>query len=455
MDRAELTALAGWRFGATRTLAERFAQYDSATAMGGGHEYLSDVAWQLWARGSLVNAFRYRDRAKAAFLRWRQLGRANPGLLLFLSDIAAAEGDTAAMRLYAEEVTPLATSAWDSVDAATVRLRAALAQGDSARAGRVWEEVYAIADSNYIDPDPLLVLLADGRGLEALDRFMLSEMEARQRNFRSGIFWARARGRYSKWVASRDSIYPGLGQTKPLSHDIFRIRDALFLGEPEDSAVLAAAARLDSVASGAIVVDPPPNDPEPETRIPALAHCWSTLWRVSHGDTAGATETARYLREDVPLPYRYSVCAGIIDVLVAEQVGGDVRSAVARLDSTVEPVPMEPGNWYLTRDGTHWVDNLFLSRKLLQVGDTVGALAAARRDRAWNSWLPAATGGLFVDLLREEARLTAMVGDTAGAIEAYEHWLTLRDRRPDGPRWAAQWDSVRAEYRTLMDVERP
>jgi hypothetical protein len=142
-------------------------------------------------------------------------------------------------------------------------------------------------------------------------------------------------------------------------------------------------------------------------------------------------------------------------VLVAERERAGLRSAVARLDSIVRPVPMETGGFWLTRDGTHWIDNIFLSQKLLQVGDTATALAASRRAKPWNSWLPAATGGIFVDLLREEARLTAMVGDTAGAIEAYEHWLTLRDTRPEIPHWAAQWDSVRAEYITLTGRENP
>ena len=60
-----------------------------------------------------------------------------------------------------------------------------------------------------------------------------------------------------------------------------------------------------------------------------------------------------------------------------------------------------------------------------------------------------------VDLLREEARLAAMVGDTAGAIDAYQHYFALRDFRPDHPPWAAQWDSMRVEYGALTGVEGP
>ena len=109
----------------------------------------------------------------------------------------------------------------------------------------------------------------------------------------------------------------------------------------------------------------------------------------------------------------------------------------------------------MTRDGTHWIDNLFLSRKFVQVGDTARALAAARRAKPWSGFLAELTGGLFVDLLREEARLSAMVGDTAGAIDAYQHYFALRDFRPDHLPWAAQWDSMRVEYGALTGVEGP
>jgi hypothetical protein len=204
-----------------------------------------------------------------------------------------------------------------------------------------------------------------------------------------------------------------------------------------------------------ITVPPEADDPTPEIRGPALARCWSTLWKVSHGDTEGASEAVRYFREEVSLPYRYAVCAGLIEVLVAEQEGVDLRSAVVRLDSIVQPVPMEPPWLLLERDGTHWIDNLFLSRQLVQVGDTVGALAAARRAKPWSGFQSEVMGGIFVDLLREEARLTAMVGDTAGAIDAYEHYFKLRDTRPDSPHWAAQWDSMRVEYGALTGVEGP
>ena len=49
--------------------------------------------------------------------------------------------------------------------------------------------------------------------------------------------------------------------------------------------------------------------------------------------------------------------------------------------------------------------------------------------------------------LREEGHLTALVGDTAGAIRAYPHFLALRSD-PE-PLLRAERDSIRAELASL------
>jgi hypothetical protein len=110
---------------------------------------------------------------------------------------------------------------------------------------------------------------------------------------------------------------------------------------------------------------------------------------------------------------------------------------------------------YLTQQRLGPVANLFLSRVLVQAGDTAGALRAARRGKPRVAFGVEQTGGIIVDVLREEARLAAMVGDTTGAVDAYGHYFKLRDTRPDHPPWAAQWDSMRVEYGALTGVETP
>jgi hypothetical protein len=90
--------------------------------------------------------------------------------------------------------------------------------------------------------------------------------------------------------------------------------------------------------------------------------------------------------------------------------------------------------------------NLFAARLWERSGDYVRALAAVRRrPRAWGS-------GYIVMVprhLREEGRLAAIVGDTAGAIKAYQHFLALRTKPDPGP-LADEVGQVRRELAELV-----
>ena len=57
--------------------------------------------------------------------------------------------------------------------------------------------------------------------------------------------------------------------------------------------------------------------------------------------------------------------------------------------------------------------------------------------------------GYLIDFLREEGRFAAAVGDTAGAIRAYRHYLALRPEPPDFPKWRDEWEAVRREIAAL------
>ncbi|MBE0591213.1 MAG: hypothetical protein IH616_02290 [Gemmatimonadales bacterium] len=138
------------------------------------------------------------------------------------------------------------------------------------------------------------------------------------------------------------------------------------------------------------------------------------------------------------------MCAALIEYLRADLGGQNAYPAALRLDSVSRSVP-----WGLYDGGlepTMGLAEVILSRAFAQYGEPAQALRAARRRTytAFQGWW------VWADQLREEARLAVMVGDTAGAIGVYDHYLMLRSERPEHPAWAAQWDSVRAELAALV-----
>jgi serine/threonine-protein kinase len=87
--------------------------------------------------------------------------------------------------------------------------------------------------------------------------------------------------------------------------------------------------------------------------------------------------------------------------------------------------------------------NLLAARLHEDAGDAAAALAAVRRRLTGVAVYPH-----YVRYLREEGRLAALVGDTAGAIRAYRHYLSLRGD-PE-PRLRAEANAVRAELAALV-----
>jgi hypothetical protein len=213
----------------------------------------------------------------------------------------------------------------------------------------------------------------------------------------------------------------------------------------------------------------PDTVPKPEAPVIGVARCWLSQYRLSKGDTAGVRESIRFLRDlerrasldEVPGlegGNRFVVCPELLNALLVRALHGDLRTAARQLDSLLRPFPLPPGGLFsvtrdetATHDNVRYVDNLVAARLLAEAGDTAAALAAARRrlfGRQTTYWMSGASG--THRHLREEARFAAALGDTAGARRAYEHYMGLRPDRPTHPPWAAQWDSVKAEYAALV-----
>jgi hypothetical protein len=255
----------------------------------------------------------------------------------------------------------------------------------------------------------------------------------------------------------------------PAMKNSYAISTALFEA-PYREAAMDVAARVAAVYPN---VGPlPPATGITEYQWPVLNDCHGELLRVVQGDTSRTRQAIRRLRnmtEESPLPATlevpsttlehgqvvpldrrtlaelfvnsvfasariFPVCPLLLEVML------DGPARLDALDSLMQTGPQGANNMVVPAAFA----NLVIAQLRETQGDIDGALAAVRRRSKelnpgflWN--LPV--------LLRQEGRLAAMVGDTTGAIRAYEHYLTLRTN-PDQP-LLPQRDSVVAELAAL------
>ncbi len=138
------------------------------------------------------------------------------------------------------------------------------------------------------------------------------------------------------------------------------------------------------------------------------------------------------------VPAGLVLCTSVLSALVAADAGGPaLTTAVAELDSVIRTGLAQTRN--LEAEAI-----LLLAQLQASQGQTAEGLATVRR-RAywWNGDLQ-----LVPSYLRTEGMLAAQVGDTAGAIQAYQHYLTLR-ADPDSA-LQTETDDVRAELARLL-----
>ena len=426
--RAYLQVLAAGRHGSIMTGAEKIRGYQALAYR--WPEWI--VPWfelgeKLTISGALASAPDWRQRAREALER---IDLPDSNVFWHLAELAFMDQDTARARDLADRFQARFAGSrdWLAGYAPSYQWRLAILEGDTAAA--TWA-LGQTPDSSWIPP----FALADGRGMTYADRVVAAEVN----DLWHLDNWLWARGREPEW---RDAWRRSTSGRSPVGRSAVLVFRALLLGPSEDTTAAGAIQGLERIAGT--------DDNQPFTSHDrTLARCWITLWRLEHADTTGVRETLRHLAE----PDRSNHFAGwtaLIDVLLARLEGSDVRAALLRADSVVGERPLLGGR-RLDSNPTGEVQNLMLARMLREYGEPERALTAIRR-RIYNApFIMSYTS--IPEYLREEARLAATVGDTAGAIEAYRHYFALRDSRPDHPTWAAQWDSMRVEYGALTGVE--
>ena len=171
----------------------------------------------------------------------------------------------------------------------------------------------------------------------------------------------------------------------------------------------------------------------PEARRPTnVAMLSQAMWYLDRGDTAGAAPAVDWLRRHVEGPPRTNVFM-VVPVMLMTSLAQTSDAAAQR--ALVDSLALA-GCCALPP----WV-NFSLAHAYESSGDEASALRAIRRGVWFNP------PRMMSTQLREEGRLAARLGDRAGAIRAYEHYLALRSD-PE-PALIPDRDSIRAEVDRL------
>jgi serine/threonine-protein kinase len=154
-----------------------------------------------------------------------------------------------------------------------------------------------------------------------------------------------------------------------------------------------------------------------------FALCPWGVWAAYQGDERDAREAVALMAEIVANDGANPICLYTIEAVLEGAVAGGRSPALERLDSLMQADGGTSAASIRGGPGFGSMANFVVARLREAQGDLPRALAAIRR--RWIATSPAPQQSLPA-FLREEGRLAALAGDTAGAIRAYQHYLILR-----------------------------
>jgi serine/threonine-protein kinase len=418
-DRIFLTALLGPRYPAQSSEREHLdAWEDVVESQVDRVEPWHQLGEVLLHAGSWLGITGTRERAKAAFARALALDSTFAPSLAHTLDIAAQEGDTAAVRTLSARYFAI-DSIGDLAD--FYRWRTAVALGDRKRLERIR------ARFPEMGPPALerIVGIAQLDGLGMADVLLAAEALLRTSVSSRDAQWAQVKLREVALNRGRPAEAARIVQeSRDRSRNVefyvlSDVVEALYWGA--DSATAAAVVRERSASA-----DAPVPAGSPGTAPQYFDICSVNLWREAHGDLRTVPAAIAKLRR-VPHPLDgfqtgyIAVCAAVLETrLAAAQHPKELPVLLDRLDSLAQTGPAST-SWLIV------AANLTVAELRERQGDLPRALAAARRRVSqYDLGEPRVLVGLST-FLREEGRLAALTGDTAGARRAYDHYLSLRD----------------------------
>jgi hypothetical protein len=414
---------------------EHFAAAERAVAAAPERsEAWYELGDDLYHGGALLGFDAPRQRAAAAFRRALELDSSYAEPRIHLFQIAAAEGDTAAVRRFGS----MAMAADSTNDfAGYLRWQMAYTLRDTAALATLRAQFDRMNEQSLVtierQSQQTGIALDDARRAVAALLRRANTKAARRGALREQYLLAMNSGRPREGLAATlesERLREGGDDFPP-----DRITDALYWDGDSGAAVSGVRERARSARVLA---------PGAEDRVAQYNDiCFVQQWRLAHGELGTARAEIERLRAAVVpgLPAEdfaavtphASLCADLLEAWLAVVRQSNGAALVARLDSLSRQPP--PESW---ADG--W--NLVVARLLEAQGNLPGALAAVRR-RAYG------LAPLYLSTyVREDGRLAARVGDTAGAIRSYQHYLALRSD-PE-PALKPETEQVRAELGRLL-----
>jgi DNA-binding SARP family transcriptional activator len=417
-DRALLVALGGPRYPLPSSAAEQLAAWRGFLDLAPNDaESWYTLGARLFHDGAVAGVPDAGSRATSALERALAIDSDNVAAALLLVHLGTAGRAGPPNDLILDTVmlgpsNPLAPF---------LQWRLALARGDTAELRRLRASLRRIGTSNL----RTMAMASQFDGLGIADGTQaLSTLVARATRRSDRVDLALAQ--HSMAVQQgrpRAALEPTarLGSLQTGSHAQLRLRvlDALY-AEGDTAAASGAAAELSRFTSGGLTVGAFTSD----TRLADL--CVLSQWRLSHRDTAGVVMAIESLRRAGAMTRQLlavsaapAACAELLEgSLVVLTRRSDALGRVERLDS-LTLTSQTAG------DAVAYAP-ILISRLYEHLAQPRRALQAIRRRTYMSGW-----PRYLATAWREEGRLARLVGDDAGAKEAYERYLALRTAPED------------------------
>ena len=440
------------------TFREWERRWDSAATVAPDRPEVWLLLGDLWFhRGALIGIDAPLRRSQGYFQKALDLDPTFAPAIEHLMELAATAGDTAEVsRLLALSLSR------DSLPehADFLQWRAAHALGDEAALDRLRDRFSSLSNDNLLHITG--IALVEGVGVEDGARAVtiLKNREGPPQE-RMDVLIRTAMADYTMGhVGAAESSMKDLFRMLPfpqMEGQVLGMRLGADLVGIGDSAAAAAAG---PALAGMLWADVPTEAEEMDRLNWLNGACLVGLWSVKRNrpDMTARAEDGLARHRVAPtdmtsgkdpgsrdpdlqlLSAGVDVCQSMFHAVVAAHRGsGDQAALVARLDSLVDT--------HLT-DNLQWAIQAMLTSADLKadMGDSQAALSTVRRRYHW--WSQPESHVLLPASLRLEGRLAAEVGDTAGAVRAYQHYLALR-YDPD-PQLQPEADEVRAELVRLL-----